>query len=234
MVLERVQKILASAGVASRRDCEKLIAESRVYVNGKLAKLGDKADGDKDNIKVDGSTIKAERKVYYILNKPQGYVSSVEDEHAEKIVLDIVRVRERVFPVGRLDKDAQGLMLLTNDGELANRIMHPRYMITKTYEVLLDNKMDNERLEKIEKGMVIDGRRVPTQQVKTFGNRIQLTIHEGRKHIVKRIFERLGFRVKKLKRVSIGPIKLGLLQSGEFRALTNPEIAALKGFLQIR
>ncbi len=224
---ERVQKILAHAGIASRRKCEELIAAGKVKVNGKIIKLGDKADPAKDTITVENKKVKLEHKVYIMLNKARGTISTASDPQGRKTVLDVVRVPERVFPVGRLDKDAQGLLLLTNDGEFANKIMHPRYELAKTYEVLLHKALLEEHLIKLKKGLKIDGRPVVPKDI-SGAKVITITIHEGRKHIVKRLFERLGYRVRKLKRTQIGKLKLAGLNSGEWRFLTKTELARLK------
>src|SRR3989344_998736 len=143
-MLERVQKILAAAGIDSRRRCEVLIAQGKVSVNNKIIKLGDKADVEKDLISVDGKIIRPEKKVYILLNKPKRYITAVSDPADRKTVLDIVDVEEKVFPVGRLDRDSRGLVLLTNDGELANRITHPRYGVEKTYVVTVREKLKDD------------------------------------------------------------------------------------------
>ena len=224
---ERLQKILAHAGVASRRSCEELIKEGRVKVNGKTIKLGDKADTEKDSITVNNRLIRIEHQLYIMLNKPKGTVSTVNDPFGRKTVLDLVKIKERIFPVGRLDKDAQGLLLLTNDGEFANKITHPRYEIKKTYEVLLQKPLSPEHLQKLKKGLKIDRRTVIPENIDGT-KKVEITIHEGRKHIVKRLFERLGYRVKKLKRTEIGNLSLSGLQSGSWRFLTKTELRRLK------
>jgi len=224
---ERVQKILAQAGIASRRKCEELIQEGRVKVNSKVIKLGDKADAKKDVITLNNKKIRIENKLYIILNKPRGVVSTLYDPQGRKTVIDIVKVKQRVFPVGRLDKEAQGLLLLTNDGEWANKIMHPRYEKKKTYEVALSKELSQENHEKLKKGLKIDGRPVIPSQL-TGSKKITITIHEGRKHIVKRLFERLGYRVNKLKRTKIGNLTLKGLESGRWRFLSERELKLIK------
>ena len=233
-MLERVQKILAAAGLGSRRKCEELISQGKVKMNGKTIKLGDKADYEKDIIEVDGKRIKPEEKVYYILNKPKGYVSTVKEKFGMKTIMDLVKVRERVFPVGRLDKDAEGLMLLTNDGELANKMMHPRYETQKEYFVLLDKPFGKEKENMLKRGIVIESRKVTPHKIAIQNKKVVLTIHEGRKHIVKRLFEKIGFKVKRLVRTRIATLKLGSLQPGKYRKLTQGELSTLRGALGIR
>jgi len=223
---ERVQKILAHAGIASRRRCEELISAGKVKVNGKVIKLGDKA-GPKDTITVNNKKIRTENKLYIMLNKPKGVLSTVSDPHGRRTVVDLIKVKERIFPVGRLDKDAQGLMILTNDGEFANKVIHPRYGKKKTYEVNLHRELSEENLKKLKKGLKIEGKPVIPSHI-SGKKKIILTITEGRKHIVKRLFERLGYKVRKLKRTKIGTLSLDTLPSGRWRFLTEREISRLK------
>jgi len=226
-MLERIQKIMAAAGVASRRKCEFLIEQGRVKVNGVVAKLGQKADAEKDSILVDSKRLELEQKAYILLNKPKGYVTTVSEQWGMPTALELVKVKQRVFPVGRLDIDAEGLVFLTNDGELANRIAHPRYETKKTYAAKLSRQfVDFERLKK---GVFIDGRLVKVGNARKLKeNWVELTIHEGRKHIVKRIFEKLGYKVIGLKRTAIGSLKLEELKPGEWRFLAKKEIEELK------
>ena len=224
---ERVQKILAQAGIASRRKCEEFIQEGRVKVNGKIIKLGDKADPSKDTILLDKKKIRIEHKLYIVLNKPKGVLSTLYDPKGRKTVLDLVNIRQRVFPVGRLDKEAQGLILLTNDGDFANKIMHPRYEQKKTYEVVLSKELSEENFKKLKKGLKIDGIPVVPSQI-TGTKKVTITIHEGRKHIVKRLFGRLGYRVRRLKRTKIGKLSLGTLSSGQWRLLSERELSRFK------
>src|SRR5574342_260828 len=157
---ERIQKILAQAGIASRRKCEELIEKGRVSVNGKVAKIGEKADAEKDKISVSGKPIEVQKKVYIMLNKPKGYITTVSEKHDMKTVMQLVKVPQRIFPVGRLDRDTEGLLLLTNDGELANKLTHPRYEVEKEYFVVVDKPISERHMEKLQKGVIIDGRRV--------------------------------------------------------------------------
>ena len=226
---QRLQKIIAQAGIASRRKAEELIEQGKVAVNGTFATLGMSADPAKDKITVDGARIKLEQKVYIMLNKPQGYVSTVSEPFGMRTILSLVPVSERVFPIGRLDRDSEGLIILTNDGDLANRIMHPRYTIDKEYLVKLHAPLDDERESKLKKGLVIEGIRVvPTQFQVEEENVVRIAIHEGRKHIIRRIFERVGFRVIRLKRVRIGPLTLRGAKRGKWRYLDDDEVGALK------
>ncbi|MBW2970026.1 rRNA pseudouridine synthase [Candidatus Woesearchaeota archaeon] len=224
--MERVQKILAQAGVASRRKCEELIAKGRVSVNGKIVKLGDKAS-EKDKILVNGKPVVLEKKVYVMLNKPKGVVTTVSEGFGMKTVLDLVKVPERVFPVGRLDKNTEGLLLLTNDGDLANKLTHPRYEVQKEYFVVLNKPLSEKVMLKLQEGVVIDGRKVDFSRLDFAGREVFLRIHEGRKHIVRRLFELLGFRVLRLVRTRVGSLDLGDLKPGKWRFLTPSELSRL-------
>ena len=226
--MERVQKILAMAGVASRRKAELMISQGRVKVNGHKVKLGDTADAMKDAITVDGKPVVLEKKVYFMLNKPKGFVTTVSEEHGMRTVMDIVRVKEKVFPVGRLDKHTEGLLLLTNDGDLANKLTHPKFEVEKEYFVVLDKPMSDFVMEKVQRGVVIDGRRVAVRGFDVVGSSARIRIHEGRKHIVRLFFEELGLHVRRLVRTRIGTLSLGKLQVGKWRELTVQELKALQ------
>lgn len=232
-MLERVQKILARAGLCSRRKCEQLIATGRVTVNGKTIKLGDKADAEIDDIRVDGKRVpKPEIKKYYVLNKPKGVLSTVFDPLGRPTVMQLIPQNVRVFPVGRLDRDAEGLILMTNDGELANKLMHPRYETQKTYHVTLTRNIERSDVEKLKKGVVVAGRLVVLDKVKVHTPvHIEITLHEGRKHVVKRIFRKLGYTVARLKRTKMANIALKDLPSGAYRELTSIELLCLKRLL---
>jgi len=219
---QRVQKILAHAGIASRRKCEELIAQGQVTVNGKVATLGEIADPKTDKIAVKGKPIVLERKVYIMLNKPKGAISTVQEKHGRTTVRDLVDCKERVFPVGRLDKDTTGLLLLTNDGNWANNIAHPRYNIEKEYRAELDRPFKQAK-----KRVVIDGRPVECK-FKAEEKNVTITLHEGRKHIVKRVFEKLGFKVQMLHRARVGPLRLDRLKPGQWRYLTEAEVELFK------
>ena len=218
--MERLHKILARAGIASRRKAEELIREGRVVVNGGIAVIGQSADPGKDEIVVDGRPIRIERKVYYAFYKPKDVVTTMGEEHGLKTVGRLPQIRkieERVFPVGRLDRDAEGLLILTNDGELANALSHPRHEVTKEYRVVLDRPFRNP--EMLKKGVKVEGKLVEISGVRCRSKEVVLSIHEGRTHIVKRLFEELGYRVTALRRIRIGPIRLGNLRSGELQKL---------------
>lgn len=225
--MERVQKILAQAGVASRRKCEEFIAKGRVSVNGKVIKLGDKANPDKDKIVVNGRLIKLEKKVYIMLNKPKNFVTTVSEQFGMKTVLDLVRVPERVFPVGRLDKNTEGLLLLTNDGDFTNKLTHPRYKVLKEYFVVLDKPLSEKVMEQLQEGVVIDDKKVDFSRLDFAGREVFLRIHEGRKHIVRRLFEKLGFHVSRLVRTRVGSLDLGELKPGKWRFLSPSELSRL-------
>jgi 23S rRNA pseudouridine2605 synthase len=231
---ERVQKILAKAGIASRRKCEQLIAEGRVSVNGKPAKLGDKADAEKDDIRVDFERVnKPEAKKYYVVNKPKGVVSTVTDPFGRMTVVNLVPPGARVYPVGRLDIDAEGLVLMTNDGELANRLMHPRYEAPKTYTVTLAREMSQKDFRRLKKGVMFGWRRIVPEKVSMHTPvNVDITIHEGRKHIVKLMFKKLGYMVARLKRTKMATITLGTLPSGACRELTKQELLSLQRLMQ--
>jgi 23S rRNA pseudouridine2605 synthase len=231
---ERVQKILAQAGLASRRKCEQLIAEGRVSVNGKPIKLGDKADAEKDDIRVDFQRIKKpEIKKYYIINKPKGVISTVTDPMGRMTVVDLVPQDARVYPVGRLDIDAEGLVLMTNDGELANKLMHPRYEAPKTYTVTLAREMSQKDFKRLKKGVMFGWRRIVPEKVSMHTPvNVDITIHEGRKHIVKLMFKKVGYMVVRLRRTKMANIILGTLPSGACRELTKQELLGLQRLMQ--
>lgn len=231
---ERLQKILAQAGLGSRRACEELISEGRVTVNGRTASLGQKADARADAIVVDGTPIaRAERHRYVILHKPRGVVSSLDAQGDRHTVIDLVPFPERLYPVGRLDMDSEGLILLTNDGELTNRITHPRYETEKEYRVLVRGTPDEERLATWRRGVVIEGQR--TAPAKVFRQErtgdstwLRVIMHEGRKHEIRDIGIALGLPVQRLIRVRLGSVLLGTLKSGEWRELTTAEVNSLR------
>jgi pseudouridine synthase len=231
----RLQKILSQAGVASRRAAEKLIAEGRVTVNGQTVReMGTKADPAADDIRVDGRRIKApERLRYILLNKPAGYVTTRSDPQRRRTVLDLLGgVREYVYPVGRLDYDTEGLLLLTNDGDLAAALTHPRHGVERTYEARVAGMPDHEALERLRKGIPLDGKRtLPADVVllnKSGNGVLLITIREGRNRQVRRMLEAVGHPVDKLKRVKIGPIGDRLLKRGEWRELTREEVQKLR------
>ncbi|MDA8168621.1 MAG: pseudouridine synthase [Nitrospiraceae bacterium] len=231
----RLQKILSDMGVASRRRAEEMIAEGRVTVNGQTAALGMKADPEKDFIKVDGKPLlKREPRVYFAFHKPREVISTLEDPQGRATVRDFLgRIKYRVYPVGRLDYHSEGLLLITNDGEFANAVLHPSKKISKTYEVKVKGVVEPEALEKLRRGIKLeDGMTQPAkvrQLRKTEANSwLEITIHEGRKRQVRRMMERVGHMVQKLKRTSIDGIRLGELKQGQMRPLTAAEIEQIR------
>jgi 23S rRNA pseudouridine2605 synthase len=236
----RLQKVLSQAGIASRRAAEKLIADGRVSVNGKtIVTMGVKVDPGKDEIRVDGRRIKAASPLRYILlYKPAGYVTTRSDPQRRRTVLDLIAgVREYVYPVGRLDYDTEGLLLLTNDGELAARLTHPRHGVAREYEVRLRGVPERRELDRLAKGVTIDGRKTAPAEVrlkKTIDaasgpqSMVSIAIHEGRNRQVRKMFDAIGHPVVSLRRVRIGPIIDTRLRPGDFRELTEAEVRALK------
>jgi 23S rRNA pseudouridine2605 synthase len=236
MMEERIQKILARAGFGSRRACEELIAAGRVRVNGQVAILGDKADSQRDKILLDGKPVlAAEPFVYIALHKPRGILSAVTSPDPRPTVLDLVDVPERVYPVGRLDVESEGLILLTNDGDLANRLTHPRYGHEKEYRVLIARRPDKEQLETWRRGVVLeDGFRTAPADIKVDGPAgkgawLRIVMREGRKRQIRETGSQLGLPVVKIIRVRIGSLQLGDLKPREWRHLTPDEAAVLKG-----
>jgi 23S rRNA pseudouridine2605 synthase len=239
MPAERLQKIIAAAGVASRRKAEELITSGRVQVNGQMVtELGTKADAEQDHIRVDGKLLRGpERYSYIVLNKPKGYVTTVSDPEKRPTVMDLVRsVRGRVYPVGRLDWASEGLLLLTNDGELANALMKASSNVPKTYVVKVAGQPEESKLEKLRRGVSIaekGGRRVRTAPARIKLIRegdnpwLEVTIVEGRNRQVRKMFEEVGHHVEKIRRVQYGPLSLDV-PPGEFRSLSLEEVAKLK------
>ena len=234
---ERLQKVLAHAGVASRRASEEYITAGRVAVNGQVVtELGTKVDPEKDVITVDGEPLpQAEEHVYLIVNKPVGILSAASDDRGRKTVVDIVDFRERVYPVGRLDLRSEGLVLLTNDGGLAEQLTHPRYHVEKEYRVLVNGKPSTPTLFQWRKGEVeIDGKPAAPAQVdrmKTESDNntwLRVILTEGRKRQIREVARSLGHPVLRLERVRIGPIRLGNLKPGRWRFLTNQELQRLR------
>lgn len=232
----RIQKIIADAGYCSRRKAEELISKGKVTLNGRPVKLGDKA-GSRDIIAVDGERIyipKKKNKIYIMMNKPRGYVTTVSDELDRKCVMDLLSdLEERVYPIGRLDRNSEGLLLFTNDGEFANSIMHPSKHISKTYRVTVRPDISDEQLVKLAEGVEIDGKKtLPANVVvkdKQPGRVVLLiTIKEGRNRQIRKMCEAVGLEVARLRRISIGPVKLGMLKSGTYRELTPDELRAIR------
>ncbi len=231
---ERLQKVLAAAGVGSRRACEDLIFRRRVTVDGRVAQLGDKVDPATTVIHVDGERLVTDtRLVYLAMNKPRGVVSTMADEKGRAALADFLgRVEQRVYHVGRLDADSEGLLLLTNDGTLAHRLMHPSYEVPKTYLCEVAGPLPRNVGRRLKAGVELEDGPAKVDDfrlVDTLGRtaQVELILHEGRKHIVRRLFDEIGHPVSRLVRTAIGPIRLGDLRPGRTRRLTNAEIAAL-------
>jgi 23S rRNA pseudouridine2605 synthase len=232
--VERLQKVLASAGIGSRRACEELIAAGRVTLDGRRATLGDRADPQTSVIHVDGERLVTDpRLVYLALNKPRGIVSTMDDEKGRATVADYLgNLPQRVFHVGRLDADSEGLLLLTNDGQLAHRLMHPSYGVAKTYLCEVPGPVPRALGRQLRAGIDLDDglARVDSFRIVDSIGRlalVEVVLHEGRKHIVRRMFEAVGHPLTRLIRTAIGPVKLGDLKPGRTRRLTNAEVAAL-------
>lgn len=233
---ERLQKYLARCGAGSRRDCEEFILSGRVRVNGLLiTEMGCTIATDRDDVTLDNKKCLPESFVYLLLNKPAGYLSTVEDSRQRPKVTDLLKgVKERVYPVGRLDLDAEGLILLTNDGELAYRLTHPKFEIDKVYRVLVRGVPEESSLERLRSGIHLeDGPAAPAaarvlEQKKDGTSLLEITVHEGRKHEIKRLCEAIGLSVLHLTRVAMGPLRLGALAVGAWRPLTQQEIQSLR------
>ncbi|MDY0255760.1 pseudouridine synthase [Gudongella oleilytica] len=232
----RLQKYMALCGVASRRASEELIKNGQVQVNGKVVlEMGTVIDPDKDRVSVDGKTVKPEkRKVYIMLNKPVGIVTSLKDEKGRTVVTDLIEgVDERIYPVGRLDSDTSGLLLLTNDGELAFKLTHPSKRIFKKYIAIVEGLPNKGELERLRNGIKIDGRvtsKAKVKVLKNFGEDsiLEIEIFEGRNRQVKKMCEAVNHPVKKLKRVAFGELQLGGLESGNWRYLNDEELAFIR------
>lgn len=238
MSLERIQKVLARAGIASRRKVEKMVMEGRITVNGRVVReLGVKVDPSKDHIKVDGKRIPDfEPKITLLLNKPRGYLSTLEDPRGRPTVMDLLkRIKWRLYPVGRLDFDAEGLLLLSNDGDLAHYLSHPRFEVPRTYQVKVKGVPDERNLSRLQKGIQLEDGKARVRSYRLLLSReknswVEVVVTEGRNRLVKRMFSAIGHPVLKLKRVAFGPIRLGDLPIGQFRYLTSKEMERLKSF----
>lgn len=233
----RLQKAIADSGFCSRRKAEEYIVKGKVFVNGeRITELGSKVEGNEEII-VDGNAISKQDKEYYILYKPRGVISSTKDDKGRKTVVDFFSSNKRLYPVGRLDYDTTGIILLTNDGEFANMMLHPKNKIPKAYIAKLEGIIDGYSIKKIKSGIVIDGIKCTPDRVKLKSADkksntciVEITIHDGRNHEVKRIFESAGYNVIKLKRESIAFLTLQGLSSGEFRKLTIKEVKQLYAY----
>jgi 23S rRNA pseudouridine2605 synthase len=232
---ERLQKLIAAAGLASRREAERWIVAGRVTVNGEAAALGESADPARDRIEVDGRPLLvAERKYYVLLNKPSGYVTTLHDPEGRPVVTDLLRdIPARLHPVGRLDLTTEGLLLLTNDGELTHRLAHPRHEVEKTYLVRVRGALSAAERRQLEQGVVLDdGLTAPArvEKVRVTGSHswLEITIREGRNRQVRRMCEAVGHQVSRLKRIRLAFLELGVLPPGKYRMLSAAEVARLK------
>ncbi len=227
---------MAQAGVASRREVDKMIAEGRIKVNGQVVQvLGYKIDDEKDRVDVEGRRVeKEEELVYLMINKPPGYLVTLKDNFQRPTIQQLLpSLRKRVFPVGRLDYDSSGLLLLTNDGELAYRLTHPRFKVPKVYLVKVKGEPDPSELTRLEKGIYLDGKKTAPAKIAQIGgdskkNLLKVEIYEGRKREVKRMFQAIGHKVLQLQRINFGGLRLGSLKMGKWRFLTRQEIDSLK------
>ena len=235
----RVQKIIADAGIASRRKAEELISRGAVTVNGKKAELGDKADPSKDKITVAGReiTLNRDAKKYYImLHKPRGFITTMNDEGGRKCVAELIdEIPARLFPVGRLDRESEGLLFMTNDGNFANMISHPSTHFPKTYRVTVRPHVTEEQLTAITTGVVIEGRKsmpAAVHIIKSENDRtvMEIVLEEGRNRQIRKMCEAVGLEVARLKRTAIGPVKLGMLQPGKWRELTTEEMKSIRNY----
>ena len=233
---ERIQKIMARAGLGSRRACEDLIRDGRVTVNGVAAELGQKADPRRDRLEVDGRPVSVAppAKLYIVVHKPAGVVSTTRDERGRSTVRDLVPLSGRLYPVGRLDRWSEGLVLLTNDGDLTNHLTHPRYGHAKVYHVCLEGYLDEKALQRWREGVFLEGKRTTRAKASLLRHEedhtwVRVVLREGRKRQIRRVAAMLGHPVRRLIRVRIGSVHLGDLEPGQWRHLTKQELGQLKG-----
>ncbi|RAK11079.1 ribosomal large subunit pseudouridine synthase B [Halanaerobium saccharolyticum] len=236
--MERLQKVMAHAGVASRRKSEEIIAEGRVKVNGEIVEeMGFKVDPEEDEIVVDGEVISEEKKRYILLNKPEGYITTVSDPEGRPTVMDLIPdLKQRLYPAGRLDYDSSGLLLMTNDGDLTYKLTHPKKEVDKKYRVLVQGKLSQEEFEKFEAGMIIDGQKTAPAKISNVNykdeqTQFEIVIHEGRNRQVRRMVKIVGFSVISLKRIAFAFLTLKGVKEGEFRYLSDQEVNKLKNIL---
>ena len=230
----RLQKFLSEAGIASRRKAEEMIRSGLVKVNGKIANIGDSVDSKTDSVSVGGKKVKKENSLRYILlNKPRGYVTTTDDDLGRKCVLELVSgVKERIYPVGRLDRISEGALILTNDGEFANAMMHPSKHVPKTYRVTVRPGITSEQVDILSTGVDIDGRMTAPADVRVLSKEegravLEIVLYEGRNRQIRRMCEALELEVARLKRTAVGSVKLGMLKTGEWRDLTPQEVESL-------
>ena len=222
----RIAKFLSQAGIASRRKSEELILAGRVKINKEVIKdLSFKVNENSNNIYFDNKLIKKEEKEYYLVHKPKGYISSVSDPHNPKTVISLINTKAKIFPVGRLDKDSQGLLLLTNDGDLAYQLTHPKFNIPKTYLVILNKEIEKEHLQKLKKGIRLEEGLARVDKIKLKNKKeVLITIHQGWNRQIRRMFNNLNYKVKELIRLSEGNLKLNNLKLGKYRKIKKEEI----------
>ena len=238
----RIQKVLSEQGLCSRRAAEQIIQEGRVTLNGRPVSLGDKMDTHKDLLAVDGQPVRIPQKqeyYYYMLHKPRGYVTTMSDERGRKTVVDLMEgAPVRVYPIGRLDKDSEGLLLMTNDGDFANLLSHPSHGVSKTYRVTVHPNAQEEQLLSLSNGVVLDdGVRTRPAVIRIAADEpgrtvMEMTIKEGRNRQIRRMCDAVGLEVVRLRRVSMGPVRLGMLPAGKYRELTPAEVSALRASAQ--
>lgn len=233
--MERLQKYLAECGIASRRKCEQLILDGKIKVNGTVIKnLGIKIDPDKDIVEYDGRVVaKVQHNIYIMLNKPTGFITTVKDQFGRPSVLDIIKIKDRIYPVGRLDCDTSGLLLLTNDGDIANKLMHPKHEIDKVYIAKIRGIPDDKDLDRFRNGLLLDNRltaKAKIEILKKINNDalVKIVIHEGRNRQIRRMCKLIGHPVMTLKRIKIGDLELGNLKVGQWRYLSGEEVQYLK------
>ncbi|WP_444685596.1 pseudouridine synthase [Alkalicoccus luteus] len=234
--MERLQKIIAAAGISSRRKAEKLIEDGKVQVNGEtVTELGRKADAARDTILVDGVPLQKESPVYYVLYKPSGVISSAKDEAGRKTVVDYIDTDKRIYPVGRLDYDTSGIIILTNDGEFANALMHPKYQIEKAYLAKVEGIPSRQLIKKLQNGIPIEGKKTAPAFVKVRKtdqrkgtSLVEIVIHEGRNRQVRKMFDAIGHPVLKLRRERYGVLDTSGLNAGEYRELKPHEVKKLR------
>jgi len=226
----RLNKYLANLGIASRRDIKIFLKQQTVTVNGQRVKeSGFRIDPKKDDIRLNGEKIKQPELVYFLLNKPKGIVSTTSDEYGRKSVTSLISAKERIYPVGRLDKDTTGLLLLTNDGELTNHLTHPRFHVDKVYRLKITGIVSKEQLHALRNGVLLDdGITAPAQVTVLSNNLLEMKIHEGRNRQIRRMCETVGIKLLELERIKFGPLSLKNLPMGKFRELTEAEIALLQ------
>ncbi len=232
----RLNKFLSNSGLASRRKCDQLIEEGKVFVNGKqVTELGSQINEKKDKVTVEGKTITLPSSFVYIkLNKPKGYACTAQDEKGRKTIYDLIDSEERLFSIGRLDYDTEGLILLTNDGDFANKVAHPKFNIDKEYRVTVEGEIKESEMAVMRKGVVVDGQRMPSAIVNFISyengyTKLSVIIDEGQNRQIRRMFEAIGKTIKLLKRVRIGQVRLGGLRRGDYKDLTEVELNSLVG-----